>query len=83
MTPLPHLEIQPGSPQPGDAVTFKFDKNAVTSDTPLSVAWFDGLAVQYSDLKDGKATVPAGLQGTVYAAVVNEQDGSPSAFDIA
>jgi hypothetical protein len=75
VTPLPRLEIQPGSPQAGDSVTFKFDAGEIRKDSsPLFVAFFDGIQVQYSDLSaDNVATVPEGLQGTVYAAIVNNK----------
>jgi len=77
---LPKLEIEPGSPHNGEAVKFKFNHNAVTNDSQLFVAWFDGLVVQYSDLSgDDTASVPQGLQGTVYAGVVNEKANSPTA----
>lgn len=80
MTVLPKLEIQPGSPLPGDTVQFNFNGDEVTRDAgKLYVAWFDGLTVQYSDLSDDNKAVVPQLQGTVYAAIVNEQDGSPTA----
>lgn len=77
---LPKLAIEPGSPHNGEAVKFKFDHNEVKHDGQLYVAWFDGIYVQYSDLsKDDMASVPEGIQGTVYAGIVNEKAGTPTA----
>ena len=80
VTPLPKLTVAPGSPAPGDTVSFTFDNGQVRKDgSPLFVAWFDGVTVQYSDLSaDNHATVPAGLQGTVYAAVVKDKVSTPT-----
>lgn len=77
---LPKLAIEPSSPHNGEAVKFKFDHKEVNHDGQLYVAWFDGIDVKYSDLsKDDTASVPEGLQGTVYVGVVNEKTGSPTA----
>ena len=72
---LPKLELQPGSPQPGDSVKFKFKSDEVRKDdSPLFVAFFDGITVQYTDLNgDNSAVVPQGLQGTIYAGIVNNK----------
>ncbi|KIP07749.1 hypothetical protein PHLGIDRAFT_117819, partial [Phlebiopsis gigantea 11061_1 CR5-6] len=80
VNPLPKLTIAPGSPAPGDSVSFTFDASQVRKDgSQLYVAWFDGVALQYSDLSaDSKATVPADLQGTVYAAVVKDKSSAPT-----
>ena len=73
MTPLPALTIDPASPGAGDSVTFKFDAGSVKG-SPLFVAFFDGITVQYADLSsDNTASVPDGLQGTVYAAIVKDK----------
>jgi hypothetical protein len=72
---LPKLELQPGSPQPGDSVKFQFKSDEVRKDdSPLFVAFFDGVTVQYADLNgDNSVVVPQDLQGTVYAAIVNNK----------
>lgn len=79
VTPLPKLMIEPGSPTTGERVKFQFDEKEVPTDGQLYVAWFNGIAVQYSDLKNGSAKVPKDLQGTVYAAIVKDKAGSPTA----
>ncbi|EKM57281.1 uncharacterized protein PHACADRAFT_91776 [Phanerochaete carnosa HHB-10118-sp] len=77
---LPKLEIEPGSPHNGEPVKFKFNHDAVNHDSQLYVAWFNGIVVQYSDLSnDHIANVPDGLQGTVYAGIVNEKAATPTA----
>ena len=84
MTPVPKLTIWPSSPRPNDVVQFDFKRSDLHVDgIQLYVAWFDGISVQYSDLDgDKKAAVPAGLQGTVYAAIVKTKAGKPTEQEI-
>ncbi|GJE93668.1 ferritin-like domain-containing protein [Phanerochaete sordida] len=80
VTALPALALAPAAPAAGATAKFTYDHTAVTAPGPLFAAWFDGVGVQYTDLAaDGSAGVPAGLQGTVYAAVVADKAGSPTA----
>lgn len=76
MNALPKLAITPASPYPGDSVQFDFTRSETDAgDAQLFVAFFNGIAVQYADLgADNKVTVPQGLQGTVYAAIVKTKD---------
>ena len=75
VTRLPKLEIQPGSPQPGDKINFKFKHEEVRKDnSPLFVAFFNGIEIKYTDLSnDDHAVVPDNLQGTIYAALVKNK----------
>lgn len=81
---LPKLAIDPANPQPGQSIKFNFKRDEVRrDDSQLFVAWFDGIEVLYSDLRaDDKATVPDGLQGTVYAAIVKDKVQSPTEQEI-
>jgi len=81
---LPKLTINPANPAAGQQIQFNFDHNAVQANgEPLFVAWFDGIALQYTDLgSDNKATVPSDLQGTVYGAVVKAKTNEPTAQEI-
>ncbi|KAI0658103.1 ferritin-like domain-containing protein [Cubamyces menziesii] len=71
------LQLSTTTPAHGSAITASYTN--VEGDASDSgeryVAWMDGLGVVYSALdKDGKATVPDGLMGTVYAVVVSSQE---------
>jgi len=66
-----------GTPAPGQSSTLTF--NATSSSSSLSVAFLSGLNTTFVPLNGGKSvTVPAGLQGKVYAVVT---DNSTSAGD--
>ncbi|KAI0071938.1 hypothetical protein K474DRAFT_1606039 [Panus rudis PR-1116 ss-1] len=71
---LPALTLASEKAAPSAPATFKFDLPADVASQPLFLAYFSGFDVKYSDLsKNGDSfttTIPGGLQGTVYAAVV-------------
>ena len=62
-----------------------YDHSKVNPDgKQVYVAWFNGIEVQYTDLSttDNTTTVPDGLQGTVFGAVVGDEADSPTAQEI-
>ncbi|KAI0366556.1 hypothetical protein BV20DRAFT_643572 [Pilatotrama ljubarskyi] len=72
---FPALKITNSSPPHGSEVTVKYTKSKDMHDDSTYVAWLDGLQVFYTKLgKDGKTKVPDNLLGTVYAAVVKNQE---------
>lgn len=81
---LPKLTIDPGNPQPGQSIKFNFSHDEVrTDESQLYAAWFDDLEVKYTDLNaDDTASVPDGLQGTIYGAIVKDKADSPTAQEI-
>ncbi|KAI0696346.1 ferritin-like domain-containing protein [Cytidiella melzeri] len=82
--PLPKLTIDPANPTAGQRIKFTYNHDEVKSDgAQLYVAWFDGITVQHSDLGgDDMASVPDGLQGTVYGAIVKTKESNPTSQDI-
>jgi hypothetical protein len=84
VTPLPKLALDPTSPHPKENVEVKFKMDEIQADgAQLYVAWLNGIELHYSDIsKDGKATVPKGLQGVVYAAVVRAKAEKPTEQEI-
>ncbi|CDO77746.1 hypothetical protein BN946_scf184993.g9 [Trametes cinnabarina] len=72
---FPQLKISPTDPNEGAQVTVKYIKPSDAPDGDRYVAWLDGLQAVFTKVnKDGKAKVPDGLMGTVYAAVVKSKD---------
>ncbi|KAH9903209.1 ferritin-like domain-containing protein [Cubamyces lactineus] len=76
--PYPSLKLSTTTPTHGSAITASYTKpkGDTSSDSKERyVAWMDGLSVVYSTLdQHGKATVPKGLMGTVYAVVVSSKE---------
>lgn len=76
----PALTITPTYPTADTTVTVGLSlKSSVQQ---FYLAWLNGLIVQYSPITGGQATVPEGLNGTVYAIVVSSPD-PPSTDNIA
>ncbi|KAI0644416.1 ferritin-like domain-containing protein [Trametes meyenii] len=75
----PPLDVYPGDPTAGDIVYVSLLLKAPSK--KFYLAWLDGLDVQYSAIENGQATVPDGLDGTLYVAVVSSQD-PPSAKNL-
>lgn len=71
--------MYPGYPTQGGTVFVSLTLKAAAAKYYL--AWLDGLTVQYTPITSGQAAVPAGLDGTVYAAVVSTQE-PPSAANL-
>ncbi|KAI0357754.1 hypothetical protein OH77DRAFT_1421864 [Trametes cingulata] len=72
---FPALKLSSSSPVPGTQISIDLGTpTGARTSGPAYVAWLDGLQAVYTELSvDGKTTVPQSLRGTVYAAVVNEQ----------
>lgn len=69
--------------QPGKAATFSFNSTGMST-SGLSVAFLSGVAPKFATLgSDGSATIPDGLQGTVYAIVTNNSTGVADADTVA
>ncbi|KAI0373546.1 hypothetical protein BV20DRAFT_962732 [Pilatotrama ljubarskyi] len=68
----PALTVYPGYPTADGTVYVSLTLKAAAS--TFYLAWLDGLTVRYSQITSGQATVPEGLDGTVYVAVVSSQD---------
>lgn len=79
MKSYPKLTVYPGYPTQGATVFVSLTLKAAAAKYYL--AWLDGLTVKYTQITNGQAAVPAGLDGTVYAAVVSSQD-PPSASNL-
>ncbi|KAI0340285.1 hypothetical protein BDW22DRAFT_1334411 [Trametopsis cervina] len=77
---LPKLAIEPANPTAGQRIKFSYKHDEVKADgAKLYIAWFDGVEVQYSELGgDDMASVPEGLQGTVYGAIVKDKVSNPT-----
>ncbi|KAH9851444.1 ferritin-like domain-containing protein [Lenzites betulinus] len=75
----PALTVYPGYPTVPGTVSVSLTLKAAAAKYYL--AWLDGLAVKYSLITSGQAPVPAGLDGTVYVAVVKTQE-PPSAANL-
>jgi hypothetical protein len=75
---FPALTLSPAAPKAGSTVSVTFTPAASKDVTYL--AFHNGLNVEYAEIKDGKATVPASLanSGTVYANVVSSSKGTPT-----
>ena len=74
------MTISPASPHPNQTAKLSFDRSKLTTDTstPLFVAFFNGIVIQFAELhSDNTVAVPSGLQGTVYAAVVKDKASMP------
>ncbi|KAI0819332.1 ferritin-like domain-containing protein [Trametes gibbosa] len=67
----PKLTVYPGYPTADGTVSVSLTLKAAAAKYYL--AWLDGLNVKYSLITSGQATVPEGLDGTVYVAVVKTQ----------
>lgn len=78
VTTVPALTLSPAAPTAGSTVTVGF--TPASSQGAMYLAFHNGLAVEYAEIKDGKATVPADLAkaGTVYANVVSSSQGTPT-----
>ncbi|KAI0351015.1 hypothetical protein OH77DRAFT_1498721 [Trametes cingulata] len=68
----PALTVYPGYPTADGTVFVSLTLKAAAAQFYL--VWLDGLTVRYSPITSGQATVPEGLDGTVYVAVVSSQD---------
>ncbi|KAL1945697.1 hypothetical protein VTO73DRAFT_1699 [Trametes versicolor] len=76
---FPTLSLSDATPKHGKSVGFAFTPAAgQQASTTQYVAWLSGLDIVYSDLKDGKTTVPANLRGTVFAVAVSSKDVAPN-----
>ncbi|KAI0329769.1 hypothetical protein GY45DRAFT_1304127 [Cubamyces sp. BRFM 1775] len=70
----PALQLSTTTPAPKSEITASYTTPREDAGERY-VAWMDGLSVVYSTLgQDGKATVPEGLMGTVYAVVVSSKE---------
>ncbi|KAI8994068.1 ferritin-like domain-containing protein [Trametes punicea] len=67
----PALTVYPAYPTASGTVYVSLTLKAAGA--TFYLAWLDGLTVQYSPITSGQATVPVGLNGTVYAAVVSSE----------
>ncbi|KAI0633844.1 ferritin-like domain-containing protein [Trametes polyzona] len=67
----PQLTVYPGSPAKDGTVFVSLTLKANAAKYYL--AWLDGLTVKYTPITNGQTTVPDGLDGTVYVAVVSNQ----------
>ncbi|KAI0351019.1 hypothetical protein OH77DRAFT_978128 [Trametes cingulata] len=82
---FPALAASGPAPAAGASLTLEFVGREAA---PAYVAWLDGLNVIYSDLSaSGMTTVPSGLRGTVFLAVVSsketpDDDNMQSAFTV-
>ena len=76
---LPMLITNPANPPAGgEDMEFIFDHEKVKHDGQLYVAWFDGIFVLHTDLRDDNtAYVPKELEGMVYSAVVGSKETNP------
>lgn len=84
VTNLTALTVTPAAPAPGATVTLKFTQPANADTSSLFLAFLRGQQPQFSPIKssgDGTftATVPQGLQGTIYAAVVSDNTAAATA----
>lgn len=69
---FPALTTKSSSVKPGDQVKFTFTpKKGKTT----YIAWFDGLAVQYSKVSNGMAKVPSGLAPGLGYAIATTANG--------
>ncbi|KAL1754899.1 ferritin-like domain-containing protein [Schizophyllum commune] len=76
---------------PALALGTGYSEATVTVSTPASlakdkqyyVAFFSGLTKQFIPVKDGKVTIPKGLDGTVYAVLTNDENTATDATTIA
>jgi hypothetical protein len=75
---FPAFALSVAAPAAGASVSVKSD--GLKADGKQYVAWFSGLQILFSDVADGKTTVPAALanQGTVYAALTSSNSGAPT-----
>jgi hypothetical protein len=78
VTQFPALTLSSAAPRVGDMLDVKFTNKANTATTYL--AFYSGLNVFFSEIKNGQAMVPSNLtnSGQVYAAVVSNNTGTPS-----
>jgi len=67
-----------GTATPGASTTVSFTNK--DNKSPIYLAYYSGLSVVYSTIEGGKTTVPKSLanSGTVYAAVVTSNTGTPT-----
>lgn len=72
---FPALTVSPSTPSAGQTITLAFDCGSNTS--TLYVAFFSGLSTTFVEINDDKSvTIPANLQGTVYAVVTTVSTGT-------
>ncbi|KAI0773001.1 ferritin-like domain-containing protein [Trametes elegans] len=69
---LPALKVSDSTPTPGSTITLTVSLKSAKS--PLYAVWVDGLTYTYTEIKDGKTTVPKGLSGTAYVGVVSSKE---------
>jgi hypothetical protein len=74
----PALTVSNVMPKVGSMIDVKFENKANVVTTYL--AFYSGLSVYFSEIKNGQAMVPTNLtnSGQVYAAVVSNNTGTPS-----
>ena len=66
------MKVSDSTPAPGSTITLTVTLKSAKS--PLYAVWLDGVSETYTDITDGKTTVPHGLSGTVYVGVVSSKD---------
>jgi len=64
---FPAFTAAPATAKPGDSITTTFNSTGTSGD--LFLAFYSGLSTEFAPIKDGKATIPKDLSGTVYAVV--------------
>jgi hypothetical protein len=68
---FPALTIA-GDVKPGARVTVSFEGSG---HGPTYLVFLSGLQTHSVPIEDGKATIPSGLQGTVYVVVTTDKEG--------
>ncbi|KAJ7023294.1 ferritin-like domain-containing protein [Mycena alexandri] len=72
---FPSLTVTTTRYSPGKTISLEYTPaTAVADGTPLYVAFFTGLSVEYTPLTDNKVVIPADLVGQVYAVVTTSND---------
>ncbi|KAF8583677.1 hypothetical protein K439DRAFT_1390281 [Ramaria rubella] len=67
---FPALTVSPAAPTPGSTITLTFNQ---TGNAPTFLALLIGLDTTFLPITNKQVTLPAGLQGFVYAVVVNNK----------
>ncbi|TFK47461.1 hypothetical protein OE88DRAFT_1686457 [Heliocybe sulcata] len=75
--PFPAATVTPATPTPGSQITVSIPTGYAgpsNSSTPLYMAYYSGLNIYSSEIaENGTSTIPEGLVGVVFAAVVCEE----------
>ncbi|KAI5831391.1 hypothetical protein K523DRAFT_270087 [Schizophyllum commune Tattone D] len=79
-TGFPALALGAGHPEATVAVS---TPASLAKDKQYYVAFFSGLTKQFIAVKDGKVTIPKGLDGTVYAVLTNDENTATDATTVA